>query len=349
MNGKMRDLKVCLIVCWFGPFPKYFPIWLQTVKYNEDFEFLIFTDNEKPTDLDIPDNVIFKKLTLSALKGRAEKVLKLKCKIDRPYRICDFRPMFGLIFEHELLNYDFWGYCDLDVIFGNISNFISKQMLSEYDAIFNGGHFTIIKNNERMNLLFKKSGGAFSYSSVVKHSAIFAFDEITGIQQIAQKQGINAIYSIPYVDADVRYSQLRSVMDRSNPNNQCFYWEKGKLFRVKSENKKVSIQQLSYIHLQKRPIKLKSSVKELCLSFWIEPDGLESKEYLGVPKPEDVSAKNPYIGQEKMKKEFYKYTLKKIWQIIKRNPYQIYVRIVQARNGINRNKNSIREEKWQIY
>lgn len=348
MNDSIK-LKPCFIVCWFGPFPKYFSIWLQTVRYNLNFDFLIFTDNEEITKYSIPKNVKVKKLTLSEFQNRAEQVLHQKCNLERPYRICDFRPMFGLIFKKELSKYDFWGYCDLDLVFGKIDQFVTLTILNKYDAIFNGGHFTLIKNSPKMNNLFRKKGGAFNYHTVINHDATFAFDETTGIQQIAKKNNVNAIYSIPYVDADVKYFQLRSVFDKENPNYQCFYWENGKLYRTKIQNDNITFENITYIHLQKRPILLKSPINELKNSFWITPNGFEEKVYLGEPSREDVKEKNPYLGKINMDKELKKYKFKKIKEILSRSPFKIYVRIIQAKNGINDKQGTISENQWKKY
>lgn len=346
---KNNKLNSCFVICWFGPFPEYFPVWLQTVRENPDFDFMIFTDNKKPTKYSIPNNVIIKKMTLSEFKHKSEDILNLKCSVERPYRICDFRPMFGLIFAEELSNYDFWGYCDLDLVFGKINNFVNKDKLTKYDAIFNGGHFTLIRNVQKMNTLFSQKGGAFDYKTVVKHNAVFAFDEITGIQQIAQNHNIKALYTIPYVDADVKYKQLRSVMDIENPDLQCFYWEKGQLYRVKLEKKGKFFENLAYIHLQKRPIEVKDSIGKMRESFWILPDGFESKDYLGLPTEMDIKSKNPYLGQTYMKQEAKEYRIKKIKDIIKRTPFQIYVRLVQAQNRINKNHGTVAEGQWKRY
>lgn len=345
----MNKIKKCFIVCWFGPLPKYFPIWLQTVKYNKEFDFLIFTDDKQISKYVLPSNVIFKSLTLTEFKKRAELVLHQKCSINKPYRICDYRPMFGLIFADELSQYDFWGYCDLDLVFGNIKEYITLERLSKYDAIFNGGHFTLIRNNTQMNNLFKEKGGAFSYRTVIKHNAIFAFDEITGIQQIAHKNKIHALFAVPYVDADVKHKQLRSVLDKVNPNYQSFYWEKGFLYRVKVESNVVKFQSLVYIHLQKRKIIVKSSLDKLKYSFWIMPDGFEEKKYMGSPTIHDIKQKNPYLGNKYMNMEEKKYKIKKIIEILKRNPFQILVRIIQAKNGIDKKQGTLEQGKWNEY
>lgn len=348
-NQLKKKNKVCFIVVWLGKLPEYMPIWIQTIEKNKNFDFLLFTDDPNVYSLKISENLIIREVTLSSFITKAQEVLNTTVNIERAYRLCDFRPMFGLIFSEYLREYDFWGYCDLDLVFGDIGKFVTDQEISEYDAFFNGGHFTLIRNNSFMNNLYKENGAAFKFSTVVQHDAIFAFDEITGIQQIARYHGIKARYSIPYVDADVKYRQLRSVMDKVNPDNQAFYWEKGKLYRVKEENNSKFITEIAYIHLQKRPIIIKDKIEDFKNAFWIEPDGVSIKEKLGKPSKEEILKHNPFLGDTEMAKEKKEYRRRKIRQILSRNPYQIFVRIVQAFNGINRNQGNKEIIKWKKY
>jgi len=41
----------------------------------------------------------------------------------------------GLIFEDYVAGYDFWGHCDLDVVWGDIRKFLHTRILSDSDII----------------------------------------------------------------------------------------------------------------------------------------------------------------------------------------------------------------------
>lgn len=343
----MKNQK-CFIVCWFGKLPECFKIWMHTCRYNNEFDYLIFTDQE--TNFERPDNVYFYHMTLIEFKQRAETTLNARCSIDKPYRVCDFRPMYGAIFSNELKNYKYWGYCDIDLVFGKVSDFITNEVLNTYDAVFNGGPFTLIRNTDRMNELYLKDGAAFNYKTVITHDAIFAFDETTGIQRIAQKNSINACYMIPYIETEIKNYQLRSRLDISNPDYQAYYWENGELFRTKLEdNNKLYYQKYPYLHLQKRKINVDTELKGDIKSFWISPDGFHLKEYLGVPHIEDVDKYNPFQGKEILERESYIYRKNKIRQILKRSPYQIFVRVIQGMHGINKYQHIFEGKPWVMY
>jgi len=339
-------MNICFIVCWFGRLPGYFPVWIKSCSYNTGFDYLLFTDADIDTVL--PQNIKVIKFEKNELQNRINTVVFGKASLKYAYRVCDFRPMYGALFAKELHEYDYWGYCDIDVVFGKINTFLNRNDFQK-DAIFNGGHFTLIKNINRMNNLYKEKGSLFDYKTVAQKEAIFAFDETTGIQRIAKCNYIDARYGIPYIETESKYTQLRSRMDVINPDKQLFYWEKGILYRAKIENGERHYQEIAYIHLQKRELMILDEGVITSDSFWITPHGFVSKFYLGKPHFEDFDKYNPDDGVEVREKEEKAYKKSKIKTILKRTPFQIYVRIKQQLAGINSGDGSRKELPWIKY
>lgn len=348
-DGKINmNNRIAFIVCWFGKIPNYFEIWAKSCSYNKEFDFLIFTD-DKMDDIKVSSNVHIIKFNKALFLERLKEIGIEKVNFKKSYRLCDFRPMYGHIFEKELKVYDYWGYCDIDLIWGNIVSFISIKEIYKHDAIFNAGHFTLFRNIETCNDLYKKKGALFSYKSVVSHDAIFAFDETTGIQRIARKNNLNAVFRIPYIDADSRYRQLRSRLSSVNPDIQGYYWENGELYRVKVENDEMYYQTIAYIHLQKRTIdSIIKNVNEVNC-FWITPNGFIEKNKIGKPDLDEVTRYNPYEGNVILKNENEQYKRNKLIELLKRTPFQIYVRIRQQIVGINNNDNKGEDLEWQKF
>jgi len=339
-------MKACFVVCWFGKLPDYLPVWLKTCKFNKEFDFLVLTDD---MTYESSENVYFIHFDQKEFIRRAIERIGGKINFTHAYRLCDYRPMFGLIFKEELVKYDYWGYCDTDLVFGSISDFCSYEVLNKYEAIFNGGHFTLIRNCPTMNNLFKRKGAIFSYRIVTSHDAIFAFDETTGIQLIAKAAGINALYEIPYIEADAKYTQITSRFEKNNPSYQAYYWEKGHLYRVKIDKGDSYYQEVSYIHLQKRKIEILDSAVTQIDSFWIKPQGFASKTYTGKPTEVDIKSTNPFLGVRNMQLEKKTYRKRKIRELLRRNPFQIYVRLVQGFAGINYKDGMEGEGKWKSF
>lgn len=336
--------KCLFIICWFGKLPDYFKVWLKSAEFNKEFDFLILTDDIYSGRL--PNNVFVNHYTLTMFSENARRVLGKEVNIKRAYRVCDFRPMYGVLFNNYLKNYDFWGYCDLDLVFGKLSDFITDDILSQNDAFFNAGHLTLIRHSKETDNLFKLNGGCFSYKTVIKRDAIFAFDEYTGIQRIAKKHSIKACYGLNYVDADSRFYQITSRSVKFNPKRQAYYWENGNLYRCKIENNNIFYQKIAYIHMQKRKINRVNTSKD---SFWVCPDGYINKDYTGKPVMDDLLKMNPYDGDSERKLMLKKYKIKKLKELLSRNLFQIFVRVKQELVGINANDSSITDEEWKRY
>ena len=337
--------KVCFIICWFGKLPSYTPVWLKSCSYNPEYDFLLITDCED--DFTYPANVKRISFDKERFIARVKERLTEKPSLEAPYRLCDYRPMYGVIFREELQGYDYWGYCDVDMVFGKITDFLSIEEVYRYDAVFNAGHFTLIKNDSKMNSLYKCDGAIFDYKTVMKKDAIFAFDETTGFQRIARFNKVNCKFGLPYIESESKYTQLRSRMESTNPDHQAYYWEKGNLYRVKSEEGKVGYQRIVYIHLQKRKLEMLDENLVDSDAFWITPRGFCTKDFIGLPNTEQIDAHNPYEGIEALQEQEQAYKKSKIKQIIRRSPFQIYVRLKQQRAGINAGDGVRGEMEWQ--
>ena len=44
----------------------------------------------------------------------------MQVTLDRPYKLCDFKPAYGFIFGEYLKEYDYWGHCDIDIVWGDL-------------------------------------------------------------------------------------------------------------------------------------------------------------------------------------------------------------------------------------
>ena len=72
---------------------------------------------------------------------------------NNAYALCDVKPFYGFIHKELLQNYDFWGFGDLDVCYGDLSKFINNKLLKSKDVISThadriSGHFALFRNNE---------------------------------------------------------------------------------------------------------------------------------------------------------------------------------------------------------
>jgi len=117
--------------------------------------------------------------SIDRFKSDVTKALGFEVAIESGNKLCDFKPAYGYIYSETIKNYDFWGYCDMDVIFGNIRLFMTDELLNEYDIIsarhdYLTGCFALYRNNQFMFELFKQSK---DYRKVFTEPRNFFFDE----------------------------------------------------------------------------------------------------------------------------------------------------------------------------
>jgi len=170
--------RIALIAVYFGKLPVWINFFIETCKYNPTIDWIIFIDDVFPDN--IARNVRFIKTTMDDISQLFSEILELNIIIKRPYKLCDFRPAYGLCFGEYLKDYDFWGHIDLDVLYGDIREFITKNILKTKDIISADsrricGPFSLYKNCNDINNLFKKNPEFTSIFLSNKHEA---FDEI---------------------------------------------------------------------------------------------------------------------------------------------------------------------------
>ncbi|MDR7370785.1 DUF6625 family protein [Flavobacterium aquidurense] len=229
---------IASITCWYGKFPWYLPYFLHSCSFNPTVDFYIITDNQTRID-NKPDNVKIIYKTLNEIKAVASQKLGFTVNIDYPYKLCDFKPAYGFLFPEIISGYDFWGIGDIDIVYGSIRNFMTEDILNNYDVIssrhdYITGSFCLFRNNDYVNQLFMKSK---DYKMVFSNPIHFCFDECNFLFE-KLKIGLsildikNAIESMTYVvKKEEKKFQLRAFFDfiivEGLPGN--IEWNKGRM------------------------------------------------------------------------------------------------------------------------
>jgi len=76
----------------------------------------------------------------SSLKGFNELVnVKIKVGVDinvtNGYKLCDFKPMYGFMFQDYIKDYVAWAHCDVDIILGDFIGFINGIEAGDCDIV----------------------------------------------------------------------------------------------------------------------------------------------------------------------------------------------------------------------
>ena len=165
---------IIVIFPHFGKLPPQYKIWRASAIYNTDIDYMFFTD----CDVEPAKNIIVKKMSFEEFRQIVQDKFDFPIVLDRPYKICDFRPAFAYILSEHVKGYDFWGWGDLDVVYGDIRNFITDDVLTRYIMLSGYGHFTLYRNDEYTNTFFMKEvEGYVSYKDAFTQTRSMYFDE----------------------------------------------------------------------------------------------------------------------------------------------------------------------------
>jgi hypothetical protein len=174
----MKEKSIAVIICYMGKLPWYFDYFVHSCIYNPTIDVYVITDDTSyPKRLPANVRIIYK--TLADISAIATITLEIPVEIKAPYKLCDFKPAYGVLFPDLIKDYDFWGIGDIDVIFGDIRKFITDEVLDSHDVIsvrddYVTGSFSLFRNNERTNNLFKHSK---DYKKVFTSNTHYCFDE----------------------------------------------------------------------------------------------------------------------------------------------------------------------------
>lgn len=243
--------KVIFIIPYYGKMPEYFTAWLISAKAQKNIDFLLVTDLIKENKNIKSDNIKILPWSFEQLKKHIQSKFNFKIALDKPYKLCDYRVAYGYIFAGNIENYDFWGYCDIDTVFGNLYKFLEKPM-NKYDSIGRWGHLSIYRNTPEINQLFTSNSGLFNYQEVFADSRSYCFDETTGIKMMIKKKKIPHYWDFSGM-IDMAYcSAVEGAHDFKNYPKQVFFYHKGKLFQCYETSHQIKYRELMYIHFQKK-------------------------------------------------------------------------------------------------
>lgn len=164
---------IVLLFPYFGRFPAQYKMWRESALRNTSIDFMFFTDtNVEPTN-----NIIVNKMQFEDFQEIVQQAFDFPIVLDRPYKLCEYKQAYGYILQNYIKDYDFWGFGDLDLVYGNIRSFITEEVLTN-KFILGWGHLTLMHNDENTNTYFMKQVfGYQSYMDAFTTSKIVFFDE----------------------------------------------------------------------------------------------------------------------------------------------------------------------------
>ena len=182
-------MHIHLLLTYIGTPNNSWEYYLDSALLNKDVLTLyIFSDIDIPESyIEKYKNVKFIPITFDEIKNRLYYFLKNNLGLNfhindfeniKIRKLCDMKVIYRYLFSDYikfLSEEDYVGWCDCDLIFGNISYFCEKYNFHNYDLLGNWGHFTVIKNNHIFwnELLYQKE----TIYEIFKNHEYCGFDE----------------------------------------------------------------------------------------------------------------------------------------------------------------------------
>lgn len=154
--------RIALIIPYFGKFPEWMELYLYTCSRNPQIDFHYYTDCKIPDK--IYPNTIFHEITFTEYYSLINNTLNISfgsVSHNKAFKLCDIRPFLCLLHPQILSEYEWWGWGDIDVIYGDLSQLINTKNLSRYNLITThikctAGHFTILKSTSKFSNICMK-------------------------------------------------------------------------------------------------------------------------------------------------------------------------------------------------
>jgi len=225
----MSFKKTLLIIPYFGKLPEYLNLYFKGCEKNTWLHVLIITDDEIPDSK--PTNVYFQQESLINFSKKIADIHKLKnYQLPNAYKLCDWRPSYGLIFHEEIKNYDYWAYGDLDVLYGDMQSYILNKHELDVDFIsfryeYLSGSLTIIKNNIFNNNLFLKIK---NYLPEARKASYQALDEIKNRWDVMRSslndnQSFSEVVYNSHLKGEIKVSLENSICENLHERGYLIY------------------------------------------------------------------------------------------------------------------------------
>ena len=278
-------------------------IWLNSCAANQNFVWYLLTDDK--TGYDYPENVIVEYTTLSELKDRFQKKFDFTLSLPDVKKLGDYKPLYGYLFEDEIKEYDAWGHIDVsDEVYGDLSAFITDELLEKYDKLMLFGHMSIYKNTPEVNRRFMLPNGTErDYKEIFSSGTFYNFEEVAkgSITDVYKENGF-AIGRLDSHIADLRCvkfpfefgvwsDDITKYTVRTDRQPCVFTRENGHLFCYYLNRKQIEKEEYMYLHFKRR--KMSVGIDQNEPDYVITPSGFAPLTEI---TPKFIKKQNRYKG-----------------------------------------------------
>jgi hypothetical protein len=238
--------KVCIFCVYIGKLPINISHWIISAKFNKNYDWYIFTNDIDRVKVD--KNIKFIPISLSSYIDDIKNKLNVEeVNIQTLNRVADFKVMYGHLFEDIAKNYDWWGWTDLDVMYGNFDEFLNDEVYSSNEIIgyisnsgILFGPFCLLSNN-----LKKLYTEVDDYKKMLSNGNPSFRQHASLIEEIALGRIIKQKNIKVYMQTKDKEILIKNEADR-----YPLIWDNGNLI-LKNLNSKNFMKNTIVVHLKK--------------------------------------------------------------------------------------------------
>lgn len=173
----MARPSIIFLIPYFGKWPFWMPFFLESCRQNPDINWHFFTDCGTPDN--VPANTRFQALSFTEYCRQVSDRLDIDFSPTSAYKLCDLKPALGLVHQESIHGYDFWGFSDIDLIYGQLRDYFTDTRLARRDLFSTherrvSGHLCLIRNTPSMRHSFQQVP---NWASLIAGEEHVAFDE----------------------------------------------------------------------------------------------------------------------------------------------------------------------------
>lgn len=223
-------MKACIVIDYFGKLPEYFKFFLKSCEYNPTFNWLIHTDDTYEGD--IPPNVCIKYVSWEDYIVHISNTLLINFKPAVAYKICDLKPALGYIWKEELKDFDYWGFGDIDLIYGDLSIYFTQHALKNYpvNSVHGwncSGPLCILWNTEEWQLKFSE---VHDWADYFEEPHCVRFDEDIFLRGTDPRDPVLSDFNLRLNDCRIT-PLVKGLWDDQTEyvHDDMFIWKDGKI------------------------------------------------------------------------------------------------------------------------
>ena len=137
----MGKSRIALVLPWTGKLPWYWAAWQKSAA-DRGFDIIVIRKTLGE----------FSSLIQERIFNSTVRLPTSTYRLSTGHKLCDFKPMYGVLFAEELKDYDYWAFGDCDVMYGRqFDAWIERVVAGGYEVAtvqqeFIAGPFTLVKN-----------------------------------------------------------------------------------------------------------------------------------------------------------------------------------------------------------